>query len=105
MAAGARGGITASSNYAYGLALDVVAAESPGEAAAAQARLTGVATAVERHGIAGVKAAAAMIGLQTGSLRRPLVGLPPADDRRRQGDPGGRRHHLSEHSRLGARHR
>lgn len=79
MAAGARGGITASSNYAYGLALAVVAADSPGEAAAAQVRLTGVATAVERHGIAGVKAAAAMIGLQAGPLRRPLVGLPPAD--------------------------
>ncbi|MCJ7725147.1 MAG: dihydrodipicolinate synthase family protein, partial [Acidimicrobiia bacterium] len=81
IAAGARGGITASSNYAYGLALAVVeaASASPGDAAAAQARLTRVATAVERHGIAGVKAAAALIGLQAGSLRRPLVGLPPAD--------------------------
>ena len=79
MAAGARGGITASSNYAYDLALAVVGADSPAEAAAAQARLTEVATAVERHGIAGVKAAGAMTGLQAGSLRRPLVGLAPAD--------------------------
>jgi len=77
--AGARGGITASSNYASGLAQTVVAAAvtEPGTALVVQWDLTTVAAAVEQHGISGVKAAAAMIGLQPGSVRRPLLPLSP----------------------------
>lgn len=80
VAAGARGGITASSNYAGVLAMSVVAAATTSATGARdlQAGLTAVANAVEQHGIGGVKAAAAMIGLKSGSLRRPLVAPPPA---------------------------
>lgn len=79
VAAGARGGITASSNYAAPLATRVVrlAAVSPEETRPQQARLTRVATIVEQHGIPGVKAAAGLTGLQTGSLRRPLLPVSP----------------------------
>lgn len=81
IAAGAWGGITASSNYAGGLAGEVVAAAvaSPAAATARQAVLTEVAAAVERHGISGVKAAAAMTGLRPGAVRRPLAPLSPDD--------------------------
>ena len=54
------------------------AVTEPGTALPAQWRLTTVAAAVEQHGISGVKAAAAMIGLQPGSVRCPLVASSPA---------------------------
>jgi len=78
--AGARGGITASSNYAGGLALAVIEAAKASAATSMgpQAKLTRVASAVEQHGIAGVKAAAAMIGLVPGWVRRPLAPPSPA---------------------------
>jgi dihydrodipicolinate synthase/N-acetylneuraminate lyase len=77
--AGARGGITASSNYASAMATAVVrmAASSPSVFGDAQAALTRTATAVEQHGIPGVKAAAALTGLDVGALRRPLVPVSP----------------------------
>jgi len=75
VAAGARGGITASSNYAAGRASAVVeaAASSPGSALTLQDGLTRLSAAVEQHGIPGVKAAASLIGLEAGELRRPLM--------------------------------
>jgi len=77
--AGARGGITASSNYAAALATGVVrlAASSSPDLRDAQATLTRTATTVEQHGIPGVKAAAALTGLDVGLLRRPLVPVSP----------------------------
>ena len=69
---GAWGAITGSGNYALGdvaLAID--------QDASAQRRLTDVSSAVERYGVAGTKAAAGMVGLEAGQMRRPLL---PLDD-------------------------
>jgi len=84
VAAGARGGITASANYATELVLEVIraAVRSPRSAAGPQARLLEVAAAIEQHGIGAVKAAAGMVGLRPGTVRRPLAN-PSSSVRRR----------------------
>ncbi len=78
IAGGAHGGITASTNYAPSLVLELVktARRSPARAAGPQATLTGLSRTVERHGISGVKAAAAAAGLAPGSPRAPFTNLP-----------------------------
>jgi 4-hydroxy-tetrahydrodipicolinate synthase len=83
MAGGAQGAITASANYAPRLVIEVVelSKKSVASAANAQERLRALAGAVERHGVAGVKYAAARTGLVTGPPRRPLV-TPGAKARR-----------------------
>jgi dihydrodipicolinate synthase/N-acetylneuraminate lyase len=73
IAAGASGGITASAGYIPGLCLAVTKAPDPPAAREAQTVLTSVATAVEAHGIGGVKAAAALTGLSAGPTRAPLA--------------------------------
>ena len=82
VAGGAAGAITASANYAPGLVADVVfdAQTSVGGAKNAQERLRALSTAVERHGVSGVKHAAAKAGLVTGPPRRPLI--TPGDEAR-----------------------
>lgn len=84
VAAGARGGITASANYAAELVLEVVraAVRSPRSAATPQALLVEVATAIEQHGIGAVKAAAGIVGLRPGTVRKPLVNPSPSIRRR-----------------------
>ena len=86
IAAGARGAITASANYAAELVLDVVraAVRSPRSAAASQALLLEVAAAIEQHGIGAVKAAAGMVGLRPGTVRKPLINPSPSVRRRLQ---------------------
>jgi len=78
VAAGAHGGITASANYAPALVGTVIEASrrSLFEALPLQRRLAALAAAVEQHGIPGVKAAAASVGLHPGAARRPL--RPPS---------------------------
>ena len=75
VAGGAHGAITASANYAPALVATVVASslESVKAAAAAQERIRVLADAVERHGVSGVKYAAAKTGIVGGPPRRPLV--------------------------------
>ncbi len=70
---GAHGAITASSNYAYGLVSEALDNEY------AQERLTHLAAAVERFGLAGTYAAAEAAGLIPGTLRLPLENLTGAD--------------------------
>ncbi|MFQ5948407.1 MAG: dihydrodipicolinate synthase family protein [Acidimicrobiia bacterium] len=74
VAAGARGAITGSVNYATGLVRETVAraVRSVSRAAATQERLTRLSLTVDRHGIPGVKVAAAAAGLRPGYPRRPL---------------------------------
>lgn len=72
--AGAYGAICASANYAPELVLRTVDSMDD----AAQTALGAVATAVEQHGVAGVKAAAEAAGLRAGLPRRPLQ--PPGPD-------------------------
>ena len=74
VAAGAYGAITASANHLPGLVAEVVrrARRSPANAAGAQRTLTTAAAAIERYGIPGTKAAAALAGLRPGSARAPL---------------------------------
>ena len=74
VAAGADGGITANSNYAFARADAVIKAAAAGSPETGSAALTRLAGAVEQYGIPGVKAAAAMTGLRTGSCRLPLQG-------------------------------
>ena len=78
VAVGARGAITASSNYLPALAGEVVAAarRSPRSALPFQSQLTRISAAVEAHRIPGVKAAAELVGLQPGFPRKPLRPLP-----------------------------
>ena len=78
---GAHGAITASSNYLPELAHQVVtlARRSARSAAAQQSILTRLSTAVEAHRVPGVKAAAALTGLQPGFPRKPLRPLPKND--------------------------
>jgi 4-hydroxy-2-oxoglutarate aldolase len=75
---GAHGGITASTNYAPSLVLELVktAKRSPAKAADLQARLMALSRLVEGNGIGGVKAAAAAAGLAPGSPRKPFTNLP-----------------------------
>jgi dihydrodipicolinate synthase/N-acetylneuraminate lyase len=72
--AGAFGAITASANHLPTLVAEVVrrARRSPANAAGAQRRLTTAAAGIERFGIPGTKAAAALAGLRPGSVRSPL---------------------------------
>jgi 4-hydroxy-2-oxoglutarate aldolase len=83
VAGGAFGAITASTNYAPRLVLDVVerSRRSIGSAVDAQERLSALAAAVERHGVAGVKYAASKTGLITGPPRRPLRPVTAAQKR------------------------
>jgi dihydrodipicolinate synthase/N-acetylneuraminate lyase len=76
---GAYGAITASANYAPRLVRDTVVAarRSVRSAEVLQARLSKVAAAVERHGVAAVKYAAGRIGLAPGHPRKPLVPVAP----------------------------
>ncbi len=80
VAAGAVGGITSSANYAPRLVGRVVASarRSVRSALEAQRKLTKLAAAVEVHGVAGVKAAAAEAGLRPGIPRPPLRPLTGA---------------------------
>jgi dihydrodipicolinate synthase/N-acetylneuraminate lyase len=80
VAAGAVGGITSSANYAPELVGRVVATarRSARNALPTQRRLTRLAAAVEAHGVAGVKAAAAEAGLHPGIPRPPLRPLTGA---------------------------
>jgi dihydrodipicolinate synthase/N-acetylneuraminate lyase len=81
VAGGAAGVVTASANYAPRLVIDVVAAaaRSLTEALPLQRQLTALSAAVERHGVPGVKAAAARFGLHPGTVRRPLQPLGEAE--------------------------
>lgn len=80
IASGAHGAITASANYAPRLVRDTVVAarQSVKSSAVLQARLSKVASEIERHGIAAVKYAAGRTGLRPGESRRPLQ--PPSPD-------------------------
>jgi dihydrodipicolinate synthase/N-acetylneuraminate lyase len=66
---GAHGAITSSANYAFDLIVDAVTDD------AAQQRLSGLATAVEKFGLAGTYAAAEATGLIAGAMRLPLQPL------------------------------
>ena len=66
---GAHGAITSSANYAFDLIVDAVTDD------AAQQRLTGLAAAVEKFGLAGTYAAAEAVGLIAGAMRPPLQPL------------------------------
>lgn len=74
VAVGARGGITSSANYAPVLVGRVIdaARRSVRSALPVQRRLTRLSAAIEVHGVAGVKAAAAEAGLRAGIPRLPL---------------------------------
>ncbi len=79
IAAGARGAITASANYSWGLLDDLVAAATSGaDATASQATLDELTAAIEPFGISGTKTAAGMVGLRPGTPRRPLRPLHPS---------------------------
>jgi 4-hydroxy-2-oxoglutarate aldolase len=75
MTVGCHGAITASGNYAPELILQIldVAARDPLAARDLQKRMTSLSAAVEAHGVPGIKAASAGIGLQPGEPRLPLV--------------------------------
>ncbi len=77
--AGAFGAITASANYAPRLVRSTVSAarRSARVAGPLQHRLTTMATAIERHGVAAVKYAARRTGLHAGHARLPLRPLAP----------------------------
>lgn len=66
---GAHGAITASGNYAHALVSEALDNEY------AQERLTHLAAAVERFGLAGTYAAAEAVGLIPGAMRLPLQPL------------------------------
>lgn len=74
VAGGARGAITASANYAPQLVGEIASGgrTSPARVDEAQAALIKLSKTVEAHGAAGSKAAAGLVGLATGSPRRPL---------------------------------
>lgn len=78
VAAGARGAITASTNYLPGLLLETVAVavRQPVKARSLQQRISAISAQVEAQGIPGVKAAAAAAGLLAGIPRLPLKPLP-----------------------------
>lgn len=66
---GAHGAITSSANYAFDLIVDAAADDE------AQQRLTDLAAAVEKFGLAGTYAAAEATGLIAGAMRLPLQPL------------------------------
>lgn len=80
---GARGGILAVALFASELALEVWAAHGErreADADAAQKPLVPMAAEiVARMGVPGVKAAMERVGLRGGSVRLPLLPVPPAD--------------------------
>ncbi len=78
MAAGGHGAITASTNFAPRRLMELVtnARKSPRKAIEMQSGVTELCASVESHGIPGVKAGAAAIGLQPGYPRAPLSRLP-----------------------------
>lgn len=76
--AGARGAITASTNYAAILVGKIVGARSVSSALEPQARLTRLVRIVEPHGVPGTMAAAELTGLRPGIPRRPLRSVPAA---------------------------
>lgn len=69
IAVGCHGVITGSVNYAARLVMEVVSGFPARES---QSRLTALSRSVERHGVPGVKAAAAAYGLRPGLPRLPL---------------------------------
>lgn len=77
MTVGCHGAISASGNYAPELVLEVLsaAAADPIAARPAQKKLTSISAAVEAHGVPGIKAASAGIGLRPGLPRAPLVSM------------------------------
>jgi 4-hydroxy-2-oxoglutarate aldolase len=77
IAAGAYGAITASTNYLPNLLLELVAVavEDPLKARTLQQRVSAVSAGVEKLGIPGVKAAAAIAGLRPRLPRLPLAPL------------------------------
>ncbi|MEA2001272.1 MAG: dihydrodipicolinate synthase family protein, partial [Actinomycetota bacterium] len=78
IAAGGYGAISACSNYAYRLVVDLLDATgvSASRAEGLQAELTALIAPIEAHGIAGTKAAAAAVGLIAGHPRLPLEDVP-----------------------------
>jgi dihydrodipicolinate synthase/N-acetylneuraminate lyase len=74
LAEGAHGAITSSSNYAWPIVSELVAAAlASGEGTdSLQERLSGAAAAIEPLGRTATKAAAAMVGMRPGYPRRPL---------------------------------
>ncbi len=79
--AGAVGAITASGNYLTGPMLELLDETRPlAERLALQHRITATSHAVERHGVAGVKVAARLTGLQPGHVRPPLAALNQSDE-------------------------
>lgn len=77
--AGCHGVITGSLNYVPRLVMDTVeaAATGPTQARSLQQNLSRLSMGVERHGVPGVKAAAALAGLHPGLPRLPLT---PVDE-------------------------
>lgn len=75
MANGASGAITASANYAFALVTRVIEAGHAKTSSPAQRALSVLSREVERHGVAGTKAAAAATGLRPGAPRLPLAPL------------------------------
>jgi dihydrodipicolinate synthase/N-acetylneuraminate lyase len=77
MAAGARGAITASTNYMPDLVAEVIGAgRSPAKAMPVQHRATAASDIAEVFGVPGVKHAAEVFGLRPGEPRAPLSTLP-----------------------------
>ncbi len=79
MAAGGYGAITASANYAPELVTAIVEAadRSQPEADAHQTELLRLIRVVEKYGLPGTKAAAAIVGMRPGISRLPLRELHP----------------------------
>jgi 4-hydroxy-2-oxoglutarate aldolase len=77
IAVGCFGAITGSGNYVPDLVLRTMAAakESPAKARRLQRQLSEISSAVEAHGVPGVKAASKAAGLDPGHPRAPLVRL------------------------------
>lgn len=78
MAVGCHGAITGSGNYLPKLVQETLsrAKENPISARRLQKRLSSISSAVESHGVPGVKVAAQAAGLSPGHPRLPLTRLP-----------------------------
>jgi dihydrodipicolinate synthase/N-acetylneuraminate lyase len=81
---GARGAITASTNYAPRQVLRTVEAarRRSSDSAKLQADLVRLTSVVEAYGVPGVKAAARSAGMRPGVPRLPLVALPSKESKR-----------------------
>jgi dihydrodipicolinate synthase/N-acetylneuraminate lyase len=79
--AGAHGAITSSSNYMPERLLGTIdaARRQPSRARGLQQEISRISAAIEAHGIPGVKAAAAAVGLRPGEPRLPLRSLSKKD--------------------------